>query len=350
VNKTIWATIAVLTALIPTASLAANSISASVEDNPPTPVLDTAIKVGQSAINTGNVCAENLSVGCINSAAETLGTAGVKFTSGENAAIDTATKVADFNLTENFTRLTSSCTDISNPGACISGSKEILSKLGGLGIPALDRLTASVGATINQGIASLAQQFPILAGWLGQGGGGAPTSQEIDANNAQNLDRIATQSVGAEAGAKVAAANLLKSEGTYTYDLDKKIVQSKSEAMSAAILSPDALKTNQAKSDAAAADVKSSTELATEKDTSLDAVNASNQIGVKVVRGLERNFAEAKDTKTLIAQNLKQTKVLTETVDKANIQRDAVIQSHVTKQDALQCFQVSIYNPRVKCK
>jgi hypothetical protein len=95
-NKTIWGTIAVLSAFIPTVSLANPP-----ESTPPQPTTAPINyeAVGQSALGTSTACQANPAASnCLNAATQTLTTAGVQLSPGASAAVQTAGKCICKNI------------------------------------------------------------------------------------------------------------------------------------------------------------------------------------------------------------------------------------------------------------
>lgn len=349
-NKTIWGTIAVLSAFIPTVSLANPPESA-----PPAPTTAPINyeAVGQSALSTSTACQANpVSSNCLNAATETLTTAGVRFSPGATAAIKTAGNVASFDVQGNLATLTSSCNDISNPMACVSGAQGILGSVGNLGIPALTAMTKNVSGMITRGLADLTKQFPALAGLLGQGNAAAPpTSQEVAKTNTDDIQKIAAASLALQAKATAEVLQQAQTTGEYTPGVANEIINRKSKAFAAAMTGTAALQANQQNSNAAAADVKTTNEIAaTDYDSSLDALAGTNKSLAAVARGQERINASLIESKTTQGQLLEQTALVRDTINQANIRHDVAIRKNVETQTAMQCFQASIYRPKLTCK
>jgi hypothetical protein len=345
-NKTIWGMIAVLSAFSPTVSLA----------NPPEAAASVPINygaVGQSALGTSAACQANIgSSNCLNATTQTLTTAGVQLSPGVSSAVQTAGNVASFDVQANLATLTSSCNDISNPMACVSGAKGILGAIGGLGIPGLDSITSSLTGMLTSGLADLAAQFPFLAGFLGQGGAAAPpTSQEIAKTNSDDIQKIAAASLALQAKATAEVLQQAQTTGEYTPGVANEIINRKSKAFAAAMTGTAALQANQQNSNAAAADVKTTNDIAaTDYDSSLDALAGTNKSLAAVARGQERINAALIESKTTQGQLLEQTALVRDTINQANIRHDTAIQKNVETQTAMQCFQASIYRPKLTCK
>ncbi len=348
-NKTIWGTIAVLSAFIPTVSLANPP-----ESTPPAPTTAPINyeAVGQSALGTNTTCQQNpASANCLNAATQTLTTAGVQLSPGANAAIQTAGNVASFDAQANLATLASSCNNISNPMACVSGAQGILGSVGNLGIPGLTAMTANVTGMMTRGLADLTKQFPFLAGFLGQGSTAPPTSQEIAKTNTDDIQKIAAASLALQAKATAEVLQQAQTTGEYTPGVANEIINRKSKAFAAAMTGTAALQANQQNSNAAAADVKTTNEIAaTDYDSSLDALAGTNKSLAAVARGQERINASLIESKTTQGQLLEQTALVRDTINQANIRHDVAIEKNVETQTAMQCFQASIYRPKLTCK
>ncbi|NJR31825.1 MAG: hypothetical protein HC778_01775 [Chamaesiphon sp. CSU_1_12] len=117
-----------------TATPTAPTTSAPTPDKSKKPTTPDVGAIGQSAITTRSACTANAtSSNCINSATGTLDAAGVKLTPGATAVIGKAAKIADFNPSAQIQQLTSSCSNIADPMACVTSTQGVLGKLGGHG-------------------------------------------------------------------------------------------------------------------------------------------------------------------------------------------------------------------------
>jgi hypothetical protein len=314
-NKTIWGTIAVLSAFIPTVSLA----------NPPEPLAPPIVSPAPTSL--------------------------VKPSSEINAAVKTAENIASFDIQADLAKLTSTC-NISDPMTCISGAQGMLGSIGGIGIPGLSDLTTNVNGMISRGINDLVQQFPILAGLFGQGNVAAvPTSQEIAKTNVDEVQKVAATSLALQARVNAEVLEQAKAKGVYQTGVAAEMINRKSKAFAASMTGTAALQANKQNSDAAVADVKVADGVAsTNFDSSLDAISGTNKSLAAVARGQERINAALIESKTTQGQLLDQTALVRDTINESNIRHNAVIQSHVDTQASQQCFTASIYMPKLTCK
>lgn len=359
---TIWGVSSILYALIPTVSLAATSPApldpAATVTTPTTaptttpaaaqPVVPNVSAITQSATTTTSACsAKATSAGCINGAVETLSTAGVKLTPGATEAIGKATTLANFNPTAQIQQLNSSCSNISNPTACASSAQSILSTVSGLGIPGLSAMATNLNTAMSNAISSISKT---LASVLGQSGGTTtPTTKQVEATNTNNIQTVATQSLSAESAAKIAAATLINS-GTYAPGVQSQITSSQSQALATATLSTANLQAVKTNTDLAAqATTDANTVAGTTYDSSLDAINATNQSLAGVVAGQERIYAATTNNTLLQAQNLKQLAANYQATDAADRQKNTELSSVVSRNGNAACYIASITNAAAVC-
>jgi hypothetical protein len=224
------------------------------------------------------------------------------------------------------------------------------SKIGNLGIPGLDGLTSSVSGLLTQGLASLATQFPSLAGFLG--GNSAPsTSQDVAKTNTEDAQKIAASVLAVKSKVIGDALQHAQDTGEYTPGVANEMIQQSSKAMAAATTGKAALQANQQNLDAAATDAKVAKDIAeTNYDNSLDALAGANKSLAVIARGQERINSALIESKTTQGQLLEQTALLRDTANQSNLRHDTAIQHHVETQNSLRCFQSSIYIPNLTCK
>ncbi len=315
-RTTIWVTIAVLSAFIPTVSMA-NQPSTEVQAPASTSIkIDPAANSTQIAINP----------------------------------------IADLDINAKLSQLTSSCNNINDPMACVSGAKGILGNIGGtfgsLGTTAIDNLTSSVTGLVNSGLADLASQFPFLAGLFGQSNVAAtPTSQEIAKTNVDDVQKIAASVLAVKGKAMGDVLQRAQDTGEYTPGVANEMIQQSSKAIAASMTGKAALQANQQNIAAAAADAKTSQDIAgANYDSSLDALAGTNKSLAVIARGQERINSALIESKTTQGQLLEQTALVRDTINESNIRNDVAIQKNIETQASLQCFQASIYRPKLTCK
>lgn len=315
-RTTIWVTIAVLSAFIPTVSMA-NQPSTEVQAPASTSIkIDPAVNSTQIAINP----------------------------------------IADLDINAKLSKLTSSCNNIADPMACMSGARGILGNIGGtfgnLGTTAIDNLTSSVTGVVNRGLADLAGQFPFLAGLLGQGNvATTPTSQEVAKTNVDDVQKIAASVLAVKGKAMGDVLQRAQDTGEYTPGVANEMIQQSSKAIAASMTGKAALQANQQNITAAAADAKTSQDIAgVNYDSSLDALTGTNQSLAVIARGQERINSALIESKTTQGQLLEQTTLVRDTINESNIRNDVTIQRNIETQASLQCFQASIYRPKLTCK
>ena len=315
-RTTIWVTIAVLSAFIPTVSMA-NQPSTEVQAPASTSIkIDPAVNSTQIAINP----------------------------------------IADLDINAKLSKLTSSCNNIADPMACMSGARGILGNIGGtfgnLGTTAIDNLTSSVTGVVNRGLADLAGQFPFLAGLLGQGNvATTPTSQEVAKTNVDDVQKIAASVLAVKGKAMGDVLQRAQDTGEYTPGVANEMIQQSSKAIAASMTGKAALQANQQNITAAAADAKTSQDIAgVNYDSSLDALAGTNQSLAVIARGQERINSALIESKTTQGQLLEQTTLVRDTINESNIRNDVTIQRNIETQASLQCFQASIYRPKLTCK
>ena len=315
-RTTIWVTIAVLSAFIPTVSMA-NQPSTEVQAPASTSIkIDPAVNSTQIAINP----------------------------------------IADLDINAKLSKLTSSCNNIADPMACMSGARGILGNIGGtfgnLGTTAIDNLTSSVTGVVNRGLADLAGQFPFLAGLLGQGNvATTPTSQEVAKTNVDDVQKIAASVLAVKGKAMGDVLQRAQDTGEYTPGVANEMIQQSSKAIAASMTGKAALQANQQNITAAAADAKISQDIAgVNYDSSLDALTGTNQSLAVIARGQERINSALIESKTTQGQLLEQTTLVRDTINESNIRNDVTIQRNIETQASLQCFQASIYRPKLTCK
>jgi hypothetical protein len=348
-TKTIWGTIAVLSAFVPTVSFASPPTPDPSQQTPsPTAVIN-------SASSTISNCQSNtLSSNCLNSATQALQSANIQINPAVSSTLATANTVANFDFNAKLNTLTSSCNNISDPMACVSGAKGILGSIGGsfgtLGNTALDSLTSSVTGMLNRGLADLATQFPFLAGLFG-GSSAPPTSQDIAKTNTEDVQKIAASVLAVKGKAIGDVLQHAQDTGEYTPGVANEMIQQGSKAIAASMTGKAALQANQQNINAAAADVKTTTSIAeTNYDSSLDALAGANKSLAALARGQERINSALIESKTTQGQLLEQTTLVRDTINQANIRNDAAIQRNVETQTSLQCFQASMYRRLLTCK
>ena len=118
-KTTIWVTIAVLSAFVPTVSMA----------NPPS------------------------------TESQAPGSTSIKIDPAVDSTPITIDPIANFDINAKLSKLTSSCNNISDPMACVSGARGMLGSIGGtfgsLGTAAIDTMTSSVTGLVNRGLSDL---------------------------------------------------------------------------------------------------------------------------------------------------------------------------------------------------
>jgi hypothetical protein len=326
----------------------APTTSAPTPDKSQKPTTPDVGAIGQSAITTRSACTANAtSSNCINSAAGTLDAAGVKLAPGTTAAIGTAAKIADFNPSAQIQQLTSSCSNIANPMACVSSAQGVLGKLGGLGVPGLSEAATSLNTILTNAMGDVGKT---LAGVFGQGGASAPpTNKQVEAVNSNSIQTVANQSLAAEIAAKKAAATLINA-GNYTPGVSTQITTSQSQALATATLGAPNLQAMQTNTVLAAQDVDAANTVAgTTYDNSLDALNAGNQTMAGIVRGQERINSAMVNNTLLQGQALKQSVATYQAIDATNQQKITQEDALLARKNLAICYIASITN-RNACK
>jgi hypothetical protein len=313
-TKTIWSTIAVLSAFVPTVSLAS---SPNLSQQTPQ---STSIQINPQV----------------------------------TSILATSNTIANFDADAHLKTLASTCNNIADPMACVSGAKGVLGSIGGsfgnLGSTALDSLTSSVTGMLNSGLANLATQFPSLAGLFG-GSSAPPTSQEVAKTNDEDVQKIAASVLAVKSKATGDILQRARDTGEYTPGVANEMIQRGSKAIAASMTGKAALQANQQNRDAAMADVKAASDIAeTDYNSSLDALAGTNKSLAVLSRGQERINSALIELKTTQGQLLEQTTLVRDTINQANIRNDTAIQKNVETQTSLQCFQASIYRPKLTCK
>lgn len=331
-RTTIWVTIAVLSALVPTVSMA-NPPSTAIQDPASTSITIDPLSQTQTPASTN-----------------------ITIDPAVNSTPIVIDKIANFDIKDKLSKLTSSCNNIADPMACVSGAKGMLGNIGGtfgsLGTTAIDTLTSSVTGLVNRGLSDLAAQFPGLAGLFGQGNVAVtPTSQEIAKTNVDDVQKIAASVLAVKGKAIGDVLQRAQDTGEYTPGVANEMIQQSSKAIAVSMTGKAALQANQQNIAAAAADAKTSQDIAAVNyDSSLDALAGANKSLAVIARGQERINSALIESKTTQGQLLEQTTLVRDTIDEANIRNDVAIQKNIETQTSMQCFQASIYRPKLTCK
>jgi hypothetical protein len=232
---------------------------------------------------------------------------------------------------------------LKNPLNCAQNPSDLLSSLDG--VP--QQITNQINSYFNQQLSNLQNAalgslsgilknsgIGNIASSLGLGGifggGSTPiTSSDIQASGNQSLAKVAAQSIANEAATNY--LNTLKASqgGSYRIGTATIATTQGSEAIAQSIVGTSGLNQNNAVAAISSNNVKESTSVAnSDKDSSLDAIQGTNQILSKIASQNDLIVGTLNDQKVIAAQNLKQAAVTQKTLDNQQLREDMEVERY----------------------